>query len=205
MSSKVIEIYRKNLRHEIIKRFPTFSSREIYAALKSPNLPDLFFENLFPICESIEIPTSSLPNIFIPYRIFSNRISEERFINFLEDEVTCKSIPNKLPPNITDEQIAILSKLANAIRTHRTQATPSKKAGLCSERPSYSQQWIYLTRLNYNKGENAKVRLSSLLHFAAEMNLSFSPEKLLDAIFTFFEKKFDSINFEQFTHLMETF
>lgn len=205
MTSKIIEIYRKNLRHAIIKQFPTLSSREIYTAIKSPNLPDLFFENLYPYCESLEIPVNFLSNIFASYKVSSNRISEEKFINFLEDEVTCKAIPNKLPPNITDEQIAILAKLANSIRTHRTQATPSKKAGLCSERPSYSQQWIYLSRLNHGTSGSAKIRISSLLHFAADMNLSFAPEKLLDAIFTFFEKKIDTIDFEQFTHLMETF
>lgn len=205
MTSKTIETYRKNLRHAILKQYPTLSSKEIYATLKPSELPDLFFENLYPLCELLEIPINFLPSIFASYRVSSNRISEEKFINFLEDEVTCKAIPIKLPPNITDEQIAILSKLANSIRTRRTQAAPSKKAGLCSERPSYSQQWIYLSRLNHGTSDSAKIRVSSLLHFAADMNLSFPPEQLLDAIFIFFEKKIDTIDFEQFTHLMETF
>lgn len=205
MTSKIIETYRKNLRHAIINQYPTLSSKEIYNTLKSSELPDLFFENLYPFCDFLEIPIKSLPNIFASYRVSSNRISEEKFINFLEDEVTCKAIPKKLPANITDEQIAILAKLANSIRTRRTQAEPSKKAGLSSERSSYSQQWIYLSRLNNGPSESSKIRIASLLHFAADMNYSFSSEELLDAIFTFFEKKMDTIDFEQFTHLMETF
>lgn len=205
MSSKVIGIYRKNLRHAIFAQYPTLSSKDIYKAIKNPNLPDLFFEDLSSFCEKLEIPMHYLSDIFASYKISSNRISEEKFIKFIEDEVSCKSIPKNLPPNITDEQIAILNKFATAIRNHRTQAMPSKKAGLSSERPSYSQQWVFLTRMNSTKSISAKLRVSSILHFCEEVNLAIPPEQFIDSLFTFFEEKLDAITFQQFTHIMETF
>lgn len=204
MSAREIGIWRKSLRHQIIQSFHNLNSKQIYYAIKNPDLPALFSPDLEPFCKEIEMPVSLLPDVFSPYEIFNSRIKENNFIRFIEDEVTCESIEIQLPTNLKDEQIAIINKFANALRNRKLQSNLNGDS-ITSERSSIARQWTFVVRLNTSTDHNNHVRIAALCRLAQEMNLTFPPEAFIDAIFTFFGKKLDELNYDQFTQLMTTF
>ena len=204
MSAKLNGAYRKKLRQEILKEHPSLSAKEIFTAMKPQNQPEILFDDLKDLCDKLEIPFSALPEIFSTYGIYNKKLGEEKFIRFLEDEFSLKA-SHALPKTINNEQAAILSKVITSIKTHKTQSATSSRVGLSSERSSFSQTWIFLTRLSCNNGESSKLRVSALCHYADDYNMSFSCEELIDALFAFFGEPLDAIEFDQFTRLLETF
>lgn len=193
---------RRTLRHEILKDFVGIESRKIVDAIKSPDLPFITFEDLRPYCERAKIPFEKLTDIFSLYEVFKKKISPKKFVSFLEDEVTCKTLEPNLNPNLTEDQINILTEFAEAIKNHRTTAISDETL---SERSLISNMWIFVIRYNPNITNTKYVRLATLCRIANDLNLSFTTDEFIDAVFTFFGIRIDQLDFTQFVKLMQTF
>ena len=193
---------RRTLRHEILKDFVGIESRKIVDVIKSPDLPYVTFDDLKPYCQRAKIPFEKLTDIFSLYEVFKKKISPEKFVKFIEDEVTCKTLEKNLNPNLTEDQIRILTEFTEAIKNHRTTAIADETL---SERSLVSNMWIFVIRYNPNSNNSKYVRLATLCRIADELNLSFTTEEFIDSIFAFFGGKIDQLDFTQFVHLMEAF
>jgi hypothetical protein len=208
--------YRKSLRHAILDNFIGFSSKSIYQSLKQPDLPVLFFFDLEPFCNSANIPVTSLPGIFSSYQIFNKRISEEKFTRFLADEVTCKDAPMRLNPELTKEQIKILVSLTTAIRNKKTRevasstimrGNPARHAEpeMLSDPMMMSSMWLAMVKYNPAGAPENVLRLAALCRFLDGLDLGEPVEDFITAVFLFFGKKLDQLDFGQFADLMEAF
>ncbi|OHT16831.1 hypothetical protein TRFO_12916 [Tritrichomonas foetus] len=193
---------RRTLRHEILKDFVGIESKKIFEAIKREDLPFITFNELVPYCQRAKIPVEKLTDIFSLYEVFKKKISPKKFINFLEDEVTCKTLEVNLNPKLTDAQIKILTEFAEGIKNHRTTAISLDST---TERSLISNMWIFVVRYNPANSNEKYVRLASLCRIAAEINLSFSTEDFIEAVFTFFDKRIDQLDFTQFVQLMQAF
>ena len=193
---------RRALRHEILKDFVGIESRKIFEVIKKPELPYITFEELRPYCKRANIPFEKLTDIFSLYEVFKKKICSKKFVNFLEDEVTCKTLEANLNPNLTDDQIQILTEFAESIKNHRTTAIADEKL---SERSLISNMWIFVVRYNPNITNTKYVRLATLCRISDDLNLSFTTEDFIEAVFTFFGARMDQLDFTQFVRLMQTF
>lgn len=68
-----------------------------------------------------------------------------------------------------------------------------------------SQLWIHLCRLSPTRAKVTHLRVAALCQMASDLNMFFSAEDLIEALFTFFDQACEALDFEQFTRLMETF
>jgi hypothetical protein len=204
VSAKVITNGRKLLRHAILAMCPDITSSEIYTALCSPDHAFLRLADLIPFCRSANVDPQLLRDMLLTYGIYADSIPRDKFIRFIDDEFTCKSLIIRLPPLLTDTQAAILSKLCKAIRSRRIQSSPASLDPI-SEVTTTSQLWIYVTRMSPKNSKVTSVQIASLCRLARDLNLTFSPEDLIEALFAFFGQKCESLNFAQFTRLMQRF
>ena len=198
-------IQRKHLRSAIVRRFPNLSSKGIYDCVKKGDRAAIFFDDLYEICESAGIGRAALPEIFRTYGVAQGRIRREQFVMFLDDEVTVKEFLIDIPKALTDEQISILSRFCRALKSRRTQAIFHSPNAAGSEGISMSQLWIHLCRLSPTRAKVTHLRVAALCQMASDLNMFFSAEDLIDALFTFFDEACEALDFEQFTRLMETF
>jgi hypothetical protein len=203
MSNRVAG-YRRTLRHEILNSFVGVSSKEIYQQLKDPSLPTLFLRDLEQFCTKAKIPVSALQGIFSSYQVFTHRLSEEKFTLFLQDEVTCKGPVVNLNPELTQDQIKGLVSFAAAVMNKRTQAYWTSN-GLSSENLHTSNCWISLVKLNPPGSDEKYLRLAALCRFVDELDLGINVEDFISAVFLFFGKKIDHLDFNQFTQLLDAF
>jgi hypothetical protein len=204
MTAKAIGLARSKIRHLIIRDFAQLNSREICQAVKSPAEPDIRFVDLIPYCERAEVDPHLLPDIFASYEVSTDRIPLVKFIQFVEDEVTCKSLELGIPSDFSFENKTILSKFCRAIRSRRTHGSPLPNE-IISERESVGNLWAHLTRLTPSQTKVSVIRVAGLCHLAEDMRMSFSAEALIDALFQFFQQKLDFITFQQFSLLMDAF
>lgn len=193
---------RRALRHEILKDFQYVESKKIAESIKNPDLPFLTFEDLYPYCARAKIDPAKLTDIFSMYEVFKKKISPKKFVSFLEDEVTCKTIETNPNPNLTDEHIEILTNFAEAIKNHKLTAISGEKL---TGRSLISNMWCFVIRYNTNNGSSKFVRLATLCRLADDLNLAFTTEAFIDAVFTFYGMKIDQLDFPQFVQLMQTF
>ena len=206
MATKETAKFRKTLRHAILDEFPNLDERQIYAKIKKDDAQMVFFSDLYPFCEKANIPIDQVKKIFASYQIFTDHISLAHFVVFLQDEYFPAS-GLEIPSNLTGSQKDILSQFIQAFQCRRTQATPPFSADsaaqpLSSEPSLISQQWILILKYNPPNSDPSKVRIAAFLKFKDEMNLSFSFDDFLDAIFAFFDAKVDSLTFGQFARLI---
>jgi hypothetical protein len=196
--------YRRSLRHAILDQFIGQSSKSIYIQLKDPSLPVLFLRDLEQFCGPANVPISALPSIFSCYDVFTRRLSEEKFTIFLQDEVTCKGPQCRLSPELTEDQLKVLTEFAAAMKNRRTQAYWTKD-GLSSERLLASSVWIALVRANPPGSGTKYVRLATLCRLADDLDLGIDIEDFISSLFLFFGAKTDRLDFTQFTQFMEAF
>ena len=223
---------RKLLRHEILKDFAGIESKKIFEALKQEELPFITFDDLKPYYERCKLSREKLNDIFSVYNVFVQKISPKKFISFLEDEVTCKMLEENINPNLTENQLKILTKFVEGLKTHRTTPITGKQSGgsrkdlasakgsnvsptrlvsdatftTITERTSLSSIWLFVLKYNpSNTKSDRYVRLAALCRIADELNLSFTTEDFIDAIFAFFDQKIDQLDFQQFVKLIQTF
>jgi hypothetical protein len=204
MTAKAIWLARSKIRHLIISDFAQLNSREICQAVKNPAVPDIRFVDLIPYCERAEVDPQLLPDIFASYEVSTDRIPLAKFIQFVEDEVTCKSLDLGIPKDLTFENRTILSKFCRAIRSRRTTGSPMPNE-IISERASVGNIWAHLTRLSPSQMKVSVIRVAGLCHLAQDMRMTFSAESLIDALFQFLQQKVEFITFQQFTLLMDAF
>ena len=205
MSGKLTGLNRKRLRSAIVRRYPNLSSKDIYESVKRSERAAIFFDDLYGICDAAGVSRALLPDIFATYGIAFGRIRKDQFVRFLDDEVTVKEFMIDVPESLTDEQISILSRFCRALKSRRTQSIFHSANGASSEGISMSQLWIHLCRLTPTRAKVTHLRVASLCQMAADLNMFFSAEDLIDALFTFFNNAMEALDFEQFTRLMETF
>lgn len=210
MTTKETARYRKELRHAITNAYPHMDSLQIFNAMKKENEYVLFFEDLFEICQGANIPFNELKNIFASYQIFSKHLSKKNFIKFMEDEYSPMTT-SPLPNTLTKEQKEILQCFVHVLLERRTQASPPSNKNLVyvhslsSEKMLFSQHWIFAIKYNPPGSDDSRVRLAAFLKMIDEMNLPFSFDDFIDAIFNFFGQKIDSFDYDQFTRFIETF
>jgi hypothetical protein len=142
--------------------------------------------------------------MFLTYGVYTDSIPREKFIHFIDDEVTCRSLIVGVPPLLTDVQIAVLSKFCKALRIRRIRSSPPSLDSV-SEVMMVSQLWIHVTRMSPKKSQVANVRVALLCRLAKDLNLTFSAEDLIDALFAFFGQKCESLDFAQFMTLVHSF
>ena len=202
MSAKNVEIARRKLRLQILDAFPNTPSAAIYDQLKKKERQNLFFEDF----ESIAtIDKSLFPDIFLCYNVSSTRIKKDQFVRFLEDGVQTGEYCADVPASMSDEQIAILDRFCKTLKSRKTQGLAPSMCSGAMERSSVSHLWINLCRMSPNREKVTHVRVASLCQIAADLNMSFTASELIDALFTFFGTTFESLDFAQFTRMMETF
>jgi hypothetical protein len=200
---------RRALRHQILSTFPGVPLKVIFAQVKAAGESQITFPDLEPYCASINVPVKTLPAIFSVYRPFVTRISEEVFVTFLQDEVRFTSTEREVNHNLTDDQATIIKSFVGIVKSRKTHEYHSgeplgaKSQSLVGARYRLSFIWNYLPRLNpLHSGENV-VRVATLCRLAAEMELPASTEDFIDALFAFFQRKLDQLNFNEFAQLME--
>jgi hypothetical protein len=204
VSAKVIPNSRNSLRRAIVGAYPDVMSSQIYAALCPPDRECLRMADLVPFCRSANADPQLLRDMFLTYGVCTDSITRDKFIQFIDDEVTCNSLNTGLPPLLTDVQTAILSKLCKAIRSRRIQSSPASLDAI-SEVRTTSQLWIHVIRMSPKQSQVTNVRVASLCRLARDFNLTFSAEDLIDALFAFLGHKCESLDFAQFTRLVQTF
>ena len=205
MSAKSVEVARRKLRLEVTNSFPNLSPLDIYERIKKKERPDIFFDDLESYCNSALINSKLLPDIFSCYNVSSPRVKKDRFIKFLADGVgTCDFQP-EVPSSLSEEQVAILDRFCKTLKSRKTQGLPVFPCSGVSERSSLSNLWTSLCRMSPQREKLTHVRLAALCQIASELNMSFTSEEFLDALFNFFGTTLDAIDFQQFAHLMETF
>jgi hypothetical protein len=202
--SNQVGAFRRALRHEILNMFPGFSSKAIYEQLKNPGMPVLVLSDLQQVCVGAKIPVSFLNGIFSSYNVFNSRISEEKFAAFLQDEVTCKGPTTILNPDLTKDQIQGLVAFVTAVKNRRTQAYWTQN-GLSSERVHPSNIWVSLVKLNPQGSEAKFLRLATICRLVDDLDLGINVEDFIGAIFLFFGRKLERIDFDQFTQLIDAF
>jgi hypothetical protein len=195
---------RAVLRHAITEMFPTFTSSEMFSALKRTGKTNLRLSDLESICTSAGLGVEYLPRIFSPYGVYSDVIPRKKFIQFIDDEVTGKAMVVDFRDGLTDTQAAILSKFCRAIRSRRVHPSPLPRQ-VMSEPNCTAQLWSRVTRMSTTKDKVTTVRIASLCHIASLLNLTFSGEELIDALFAFLGVKCEVIDFTQFTKIFQAF
>lgn len=181
---------RNKLRKCITDTLPGLTTDNIYTKLKGYDV-NLTQKDLIPFCKAVQIPVDLLPNLLSPYGIRENRISRQNWKLFFEDEF-CTSFPVlPIPPNLNSEQVDILTKFANSIRSRTEQ--------------SIASQWIFVADRNPTGSPPARLRLSAFCHIVEELDLVLEQTELIDAILTFYGKKLDELDYIQFAQLMQTF
>jgi len=198
--------YRRTLRHEILKAFPGVALKDVSAKLRAPGQDCIRFADLAPYCCSATIPAAALPGIFSAYKVYVDRISEAKFINFLQDEVRFKLDQLPSSPNLSESQTAALRSFASIMKSRKTH---DYRAGGPSQRGSTPYQlsylWSYLTKLNSVQTDEKHVRVATLCRLAAELEIPVTAEEFIDALFAFYGRKLDQIDFNEFVRLMEAF
>jgi hypothetical protein len=181
--------------------------------VKTPGENQIKFSDLDSYCAAAKVPTNALPGIFSAYRPFVARISEATFVKFLQDEVGFTSSECDPNPNLTDHQAAAIKSFVSIVKSRKTHNYHSthpllgdtQRDSSVGARYQLSFIWNYLTRLNsLQTGENV-VRVATLCRLAAEMELRTSAEDFIDALFAFYQRKLDQIDFNDFVQLMEAF
>jgi hypothetical protein len=195
---------RSLLRHAILNQFPSSTTSDIFSLLKHPHHSTLLFSDLSDLCLSVDLNPDSLKDLFVPYGVYAHEISRDSFIRFIDDEVICRQRTVVIPKSLTDLQSAILSKLCRGIRSHRVQASPLPKE-IASERLETARLWSNATRMSSRKGVVSRLRIATFCRLARDLNLVFSPEELIDALFAFFGEKTEAIDFGQFAALFQAF
>jgi hypothetical protein len=207
---------RRALRHAILDQYIGQSSKTIFDSLKQPDLTVLLFSDLEPLCKTANIPVSTLPGIFASYQIFTKRISEEKFTRYLADEVTCKDPPLVLNPELTKDQINILITLTSSIRNRKTRevATSTVMRGnagrhaepeVLSDPMMLSSMWLAMVKYNPMGATENVLRLAALCRYWDTLDLGAPIEEFITAVFLFFRKKLDQLDFQEFAELMESF
>lgn len=202
--SKHTAKYRTDLRHEILKNFDGVPSKDIYYKVKVEEAPYVTFEDLRVFSDSAKIPFDSIPDIFAAYGIFNKFISEEKFVRFLEDEVTNKTLEVVLPEGLASAQKNILVKFVDALTRRRTEYAVSSSSALSSGHSLIANMWVYAIKTNPPDCSDKFVRLASLCRLCDEFNVA-QVEDFIDAIFAFYESKIDQLDFQQFARLIEAF
>lgn len=198
-----IEFDRKKLRHCILNANIGKTASEIYEIVKPTEQRELLLSDLHKFCDSARIRKDLLPRILETYRVTGQMIRKRDFVRFLDDEVSIKETI-ALPDSLTGEQIAILSKLCRTMKSRKTQGAVSPHS-MMTERSSISQLWVFVSRQASTTSRPTQLQISSLCTLASDLNLSFSSEELIDALFAFFGKQSEDISYEQFARLMECF
>ena len=191
MHSPATVSIRNKLRAQIEAAFPTLSSCDIFNKIKKPENAYIVFEDLYPFCDAAGIPYSRLDTIFSPYQLRNNLISEAKFETFYTDEFLTAAPPVPLREDISPETVLILRSFTTAVKA-RTSPHPSVR-------------WGQIIGKNPPLSEPSKIRLATLCRLCDEYNLPFKASHFIDAVYDFFGKKFDSLNFEEFSELMSTF
>ena len=179
--------------------------------MKNPGANSIFFDNLVSICQKSNVPLEQLPKIFASYQVFSDYILQDKFITFLEDESTLITRPAQSTSSLTSMQTDILSKFVQSLQGRRTQATPPFSTGdysansYSTERKLLSYYWIFVQKYNPPGFNSTQIRVSAFLKIIAECNLSMNNDDFLDALFAFFGKPLESLDFNQFAHFVQTF
>ena len=182
---------RTKLRSVIGNSFPNLTAEEIFAQIKKPENAYVLFEDLYPYCDAANISYDKLPIIFSPYKIRDDLISSEKFTDFYNDEFLTAAPPIPISDNLSPESVLILKSFASAIKA-RTDPHPSVR-------------WSTIICKNPPLTEPSKIRLATLCRLCDDYNLPFKVSHFIDAIYEFFGKKFDALNFEEFSRLMATF
>jgi hypothetical protein len=210
MSNRVAD-YRRALRHEILCAYPGFYLNKIAQQIKSPDSKRIYLSDLHRFCESGQIPISSLPAIFSSYKVFIGRMSEQKFVEFLRDEVTCRHDEPPLNPALTDNQATLLTQFVAIVKSRKTRdymPQVREKAGsptLSGERYALSSTWSTLMRMSTGQGSEKYIRVATLCRIAAEIELQTTTEAFIDALFAFYGRRLDQITFDEFAQLMEAF
>jgi hypothetical protein len=210
MSNRIAN-YRRSLRHEVLRTYPGFYLNKIAEQIKSPDSKRISFSDLHRFCESANIPISTLPGIFSSYKVFIGRMSEQKFVEFLRDEVTCKQDEPPLSPTLTDDQATLLTQFVAIVKSRKTRdyLPQVRKEGesptLSGERYTLSATWSTLMRMNASQTSEKYIRVATLCRIAAEIELPTTTEGFIDALFAFYGRRLDQITFDEFAQLMETF
>jgi hypothetical protein len=207
--ANLIANHRRSLRHAILKEFPGADLLDIVQRIKSPEKKRIHFSDLERFCNSANIPPTSLPGIFSAYHVFINRMSVDRFTKFLRDEVICKEDVLPLSPTLLDHQISALNQFVYIVKSRKTRGyLPQIRESahtVSFERFQLSTTWSALLKLNTGSPTISFIRLATMCRLAAEFELGISTEDFIDAIFAFYGRKLDQINFSEYAQLMEAF
>ena len=191
MFSQNIVDLRKLFRQLISNEFPFTTTDSIFEKLKKKHLNYLTFKDLFNIIEKNKLDKKDLKLIFYPYGIKDEKISKKKWRSFYEDEF-CSNVPSlPIPSTINKFQEKILDNFIESIKKRTNN--------------DISSMWIYLMKFNPQGSNHDKLRLSGLCHLISELDLVVSPEDFLQSIFSFFNKPLDSLTFQEFVKISQTF
>ena len=182
---------RRKLRQAISDSVGNVPRSLVYDRLKDPFAETMTLSDLAPFCESIGIAVGKLPFLLKPYGVSSTVISPASWMEFYEDEIACVVDDPPIPQSLTTGQINVLLSFINGLRRY--------------EPSSMAVQWIFLTAHNPEHSPPAKARISAFCHAVDELGLSVNHTDLIDALLSFFGRETESIEYQDFALLMQTF
>ena len=182
---------RNKLRAQIEAEFPNQSGKEVFEKIKQEGNAYIIFEDLYPFCDAANIPYDSLTQILSPYQPRDCLLSCKKFVKFYDGALQIASPPMPISEDVSRDSVLVLTSFCTAIRVRTS--------------PHPSERWSQILSKNPASAEPSKIRLASLCRLCDEYNLPFKPSHFIDAIFEFFGKKLDALDFEEFTKLMATF
>ena len=189
-SPNVISL-RNKFRAQLDVEFPSLSPIDIFTKLKNQESNKLNIVDLAPICERANIPVNMLEKIFSPYNNRDSYISQKKFESFYKDEYLNSTTKVTTVNETSPENSLILRSFCNALKAKK--------------KLSATELWSYVVRHNVSQTEQSRARVATLCRLSDEYNMPFNAARFIDAMFEFYGRKMESINFQEFLDLITTF
>lgn len=196
-SNETVEL-RKLLRHIVTATFPTLSTDQIYDKIKPKFQLSMTTTDLKPFCKAIELPFSKLTIVLTPYGIYDQSISKKNWKCFMEDEFSCSFPTIPIPSKLTSTQTTFFSRFVNIIGSRASSINQSRHSFI-------SDQWCYVARFNPTGSKGNTLRLSAFCHILKELDILIKPEDFINAMFVFFGKKLEELDYQEFAQFIQAF
>ena len=183
---------RKKLRQILADKFPCQTTETIYSNLIQKNATFLTFEDLKKYCALAKIPFESLGPMMAPYGARGvTYMSKKQFVSFFEDELYTSQPVFLLPKTVTAQQAKLLKHIVDSVKK-RTE-------------PKFYQMWVFIIKYNPQGCDPNEIRVASICRMAVELEMVDNPKDVVAALFAFFGKKIEAINYDQFVMFVQMF